>query len=45
MQKIYEAPELNLIGEATQVVLGSSGPTQEFFTQAGSDFEFEQDEI
>ena len=44
MEKKYEAPELTLIGEASEVVMGFalSGPDS-FGHQTASDFEFEQD--
>jgi hypothetical protein len=44
MQKNYEAPELTLIGEANEVVLGfGSGTTDAITEQSAPDFEFEQD--
>ncbi len=44
MQKLYEAPQLTLIGQANDVVMGSGccgndGGTQQF----APDFEFEHD--
>jgi hypothetical protein len=43
MEKKYEAPELTLIGEATEIVMGVSGSGLDFPFQIGADFEFEQD--
>ena len=43
MQKQYEAPELTLIGQADEVVLGIAGVGFDLGTYSGSDFEFEQD--
>jgi hypothetical protein len=43
MQKQYEAPELMLIGEADEVVLGGPGNGYDDDGQAPGDFEFEQD--
>ena len=43
MQSNYEAPELTLIGEANDVVLGSQIGGDDFPKQFGVDFEFEQD--
>jgi hypothetical protein len=43
MQKQYESPELTLIGEADEVVLGSGIGTDDFPQQSAPDFEFEQD--
>jgi len=43
MQKQYEAPELTLIGQADEVVLGPPGSDGDLFGNAASDFEFEQD--
>lgn len=45
MRKIYEAPELKLIGEATEVVMGSDGFTTEGSFQMALDFEFQEDEL
>lgn len=43
MQKKYEAPELTLIGQASQAVLGSGCCGNDGPLQTASDFEFEQD--
>jgi len=43
MQNNYEAPELTLIGEANEVVMGSAIGGDDFPKQFGLDFEFEQD--
>lgn len=43
MTKTYEAPELTLIGQADEVVMGMGSTGQDLFQQAASDFEFEQD--
>jgi len=43
MQEEYEAPELTLIGEANQVVMGGGIGGNDFPKEFGSDFEFEQD--
>lgn len=44
MQQKYEAPELTLIGEANNVVMGSGmGGSDMGFMLSASDFEFEQD--
>ncbi|HJZ99095.1 MAG TPA: lasso RiPP family leader peptide-containing protein [Candidatus Solibacter sp.] len=43
MQKKYEAPELTVIGDAQDVVMGSPGDTSEVGFQFTPDFEFEQD--
>jgi hypothetical protein len=44
MQKSYDAPELTLIGQAEDVVLGSGGFGGAFLVEnTGLDFEFEQD--
>ena len=43
MQKKYEAPELTLIGEANDVVMGTSGTGLDLPHLSGLDFEFEQD--
>jgi hypothetical protein len=43
MQKEYEAPELTLIGHATEVVLGVDGFSGDLGMQTEGDFEFEQD--
>jgi hypothetical protein len=43
MEKQYEAPELTLIGEADEVVLGVSGGGDDYLGQDAPDFEFEED--
>jgi len=43
MQKQYEAPELTLIGEADEVILGISGFSGDFGMEGAVDFELEQD--
>jgi len=43
MQNNYEAPELTLIGEANEVVMGLNGDGVDFPHEFGADFEFEQD--
>jgi len=43
MQKQYEAPELTLIGQADEVVMGMIASGYDLDAYSGSDFEFEQD--
>ena len=43
MQEEYEAPELTLIGQADEVVMGSIFSGDDFPCMAAFDFEFEQD--
>ena len=43
MQEKYEAPELTLIGEADEVVMGASNSGLDFPFHSAMDFEFEQD--
>ena len=44
MQKQYEAPELTLVGNANDVVMGSAGSGSDAGVLLGApDFEFEQD--
>jgi hypothetical protein len=43
MQNNYEAPELTLIGEANEVVMGALGDGVDFPHEFSMDFEFEQD--
>ncbi len=43
MQTIYEAPELTLIGEAEEVVMGADFSGNDCPWQSALDFEFEQD--
>ena len=43
MSKKYEAPELTLIGQATEVVMGFGFGGDDLPQQAAADFEFEQD--
>ncbi len=43
MQHTYEAPELTLVGEANEVVLGLGIGGNDFPHETGADFEFAQD--
>ena len=43
MKNNYEVPELTLIGEANEVVMGTGAGGDDFPKQFGMDFEFEQD--
>jgi len=43
MQKHFEAPELTVIGNADQVVMGSGVGGDDLPYQLAPDFEFEQD--
>jgi hypothetical protein len=43
MKKEYEAPELTLIGEADEMILGFSTPGADGLGNGAPDFEFEQD--
>lgn len=43
MQNQYEAPELTLIGEANEVVMGTFTGGDDLPKFFGSDFEFEND--
>ena len=43
MQSNYEAPELTLIGEANEVVMGTGTGGDDFPKQIALDFEFEHD--
>lgn len=43
MQSKYEAPELTLIGQAEEIVMGSIWGGDDVPNQFGMDFEFEQD--
>jgi hypothetical protein len=43
MQNNYEAPELTLIGQAEEIVLGLSLGGDDLPNQFALDFEFEQD--
>jgi hypothetical protein len=43
MQKEYQAPELTLIGQAHEVVMGMSGGTDDLIGIVAPDFEFEED--
>jgi len=45
MQKKYEAPEVKLVGQADEVVMGSTVGGNDFPLQFASDFEFEQDSL
>ena len=43
MQNNYEAPELTLVGEANEVVMGIGGSGLDYPHENAWDFEFEQD--
>ena len=43
MQEEYEAPELTLIGQADEVVMGANGSGFDLAHEFGWDFEYEQD--
>ena len=43
--KKYEAPEVTLVGQAGEVVMGTPGTGFDVPTQASPDFEFEQDSL
>lgn len=43
MQNNYEAPELILIGEADEIVMGATGSGFDLPFENGIDFEFEED--
>ena len=43
MHEEYEAPELTVIGQADEVVMGTGTGGDDFPKQFGWDFEFEQD--
>ena len=43
MQKKYEIPELTIIGQANDVVMGSGGGGFDNMQQTAPDFEFEHD--
>ena len=43
MDKTYEAPQLKLIGQANEVVMGSGLGENDLAFEAEPDFEFEQD--
>jgi hypothetical protein len=43
MKNKYEAPELTLIGQANDVVMGAGGTGLDMPEQTAPDFEFEQD--
>lgn len=45
MQKKYEAPNLKLVGQAGEVVMGLGGDGFDGPWQTASDFEFEQDSL
>jgi len=45
MQSKYEAPELTMIGRASEVVMGSDGCGVDVPHQVAADFEFEQDNL
>ena len=43
MHKHFEIPELTLVGQADEVVLGINGGGDDYIGQTAPDFEFEQD--
>jgi hypothetical protein len=43
MQNKYDAPELTLIGEASEVVMGMGFDGDDWPLQSALDFEFQQD--
>lgn len=43
MQNNYEAPELTLVGEADEVVMGIGNTGDDFPMETAWDFEFQQD--
>lgn len=43
MQKKYEVPELTLVGQADEVVMGSGAPGADMPLESAPDFEFERD--
>ncbi|HEY6766668.1 MAG TPA: hypothetical protein VI386_18055 [Candidatus Sulfotelmatobacter sp.] len=43
MQKQYEAPELTLIGQADEIVMGTQSGGVDLPNESEWDFEFEQD--
>jgi hypothetical protein len=43
MRNDYEAPELTLVGEADEVVMGMGSGGEDFPMEAAWDFEFQQD--
>ena len=43
--KKYEAPNLKLVGQAGDVVMGSGSVGPDFPQQSAPDFEFEQDSL
>jgi len=45
MQNKFDAPELTLIGQASEVVMGFGGSGVDGPWQTASDFEFEQDSL
>jgi hypothetical protein len=45
MQTKFEAPELTLIGQACEVVMGTPGSGLDVPSQSAFDFEFEQDSL
>ena len=45
MQNKFEAPELTLVGQADDVVMGITTGGNDFPLNFGSDFEFEQDSL
>ena len=45
MQRNYEAPELTVIGQAGEVVMGNPGSGLDIPDQSAPDFEFEHDNL
>lgn len=45
MQKNYEAPNLKLVGQVNEVVMGGGGSGFDGPWQTAPDFEFEQDNL
>lgn len=45
MLKTFKAPELKLVGEAGEVVMGLGTGGVDFPQETGSDFEFEHDSL
>ena len=45
MQNKFEAPELTLVGQANDVVMGTTFSGNDYPLNFGVDFEFEQDSL
>jgi hypothetical protein len=45
MQSKFEAPEVKLIGHASNIVMGTNPGGDDYPFQAAPDFEFEQDSL